>query len=41
LGGKLNLGEFKHMVLAAALRLYEDACGARIIQEIEEIKDPS
>ena len=31
------LGEFEQMVLAAALRLEEQAYGARIIQEIEAI----
>ncbi len=36
MGGKLNLGEFEHIVMAAALRLDGEAYGARIIQEIED-----
>jgi DNA-binding PadR family transcriptional regulator len=35
MGGKTYLGEFEHMVLAAVLRLGEDAYGTAIIKEIE------
>jgi len=34
MGGKLFLGEFEHMVLAAVLRLGDAAYGAAIIKEI-------
>lgn len=34
MGGKLYLGEFEHMVLAAVMRLGEEAYGASIISEI-------
>ncbi len=36
MGGKLYLGEFEHIVMAAALRLEGEAYGARILQEIED-----
>ncbi len=36
MGGKHYLGEFEHMVLAAILRLGEDAYGTAIIREIEK-----
>ncbi len=36
MGGKLYLGEFEHIIMAAALRLDGEAYGARIIQEIED-----
>ena len=36
MGGKHYLGEFEHMVLAAILRLGEDAYGTAIIKEIED-----
>lgn len=35
MGGKLYLGEFEHIVMAAVLRLDGEAYGTRIIQEIE------
>ena len=35
MGGKTYLGEFEHMVLAAILRLGENAYGTAIIKEIE------
>jgi DNA-binding PadR family transcriptional regulator len=34
MGGKAYLGELEHMVLAAALRLGQEAYGAAIIKEI-------
>lgn len=36
MGGKLYLGEFEHMVLAAVLRLGKEAYGAAIVKEIRE-----
>ncbi len=36
MGGKLYLGEFEHIVMAAVLRLDGEAYGTRIIQEIED-----
>ena len=36
MGGKLYLGGFEHIVMAAVLRLEGEAYGARIIQEIED-----
>ncbi len=36
MGGKNYLGEFEHMVLAAILRLGENAYGTAIIKEIEQ-----
>jgi DNA-binding PadR family transcriptional regulator len=35
-GGGNFLGEFEHMLLAAVIRLGEDAYGASILQEIEK-----
>ena len=35
MGGKTYLGEFEYMVLAAILRLGEDAYGTAIIKEIQ------
>ena len=35
MGGKPYLGEFEHMVLAAVLRLGNEAYGAAIIREIQ------
>jgi DNA-binding PadR family transcriptional regulator len=35
MGGKAYLGEFEHMVLAAILRLGDNAYGTAIIKEIE------
>jgi DNA-binding PadR family transcriptional regulator len=36
MGGKLYLGEFEQMVLAAVMRLGDSAYGALIIREIQE-----
>jgi len=36
MGGKTYLGEFEHMVLAAIMRLGEEAYGTAIIREIEK-----